>query len=494
MTTKGWSLQRHVTARAAMLLVIAVLVVGLRFWTPAGSVVGSVEDPEMVQRLVPQSPEQDEYTVLLPLVMRRFTSAQPAPSMFGVQMYGRLTETGQHLSLAREARVSWIRLPAPWRLVEPTEGAGYDWSIIDRDVQSAVASGQRLIMIVAEIPPWAGTYLQGPVHPEKLANFAAFVHELAERYDGDGVRDAPGSPVVDHFEFFNEPDSTSLYAAEQGYDSPYGEHGDDYATLLCTVYPAIKQANSSARVLLGGIAFDYLTTEGGKFSPTFLDDVLSAGGGNCFDVMNFHYYPGFAPKWYPHGNGVIGKANVIRGILAQHGHGNKPMVVTEAGWYSVDPGRGGLPGSPEIQSRYVVQLFTQAAAARLQSMIWWNWKETGFPYEGFGLLDADNVPKPAFSAYGVAAERIGQAGFERILDVPQGAEGYRFSGSNGYPFYVLWTNDNQTRSISLPASRARVVNMYGNTLSLLADAADGRVDGRVTAVYGANPVYVEVLP
>ena len=30
---------------------------------------------------------------------------------------------------------------------------------------------------------------------------------------------------------------------------------------------------------------------------SFLPDVLAAGGGAYFDVLNFHVYPAFAPNW-----------------------------------------------------------------------------------------------------------------------------------------------------------------------------------------------------
>ncbi len=432
-----------------------------------------------------------DHMVYLPLVLGTYGAA-PHATIFGVQMYGTLDDSHNAVSLARTSQAYWVRWPVSWVQVEPNDVAPgqYDWSSTDHSILYSTSSGQRVIATVTSAPSWAATYAQGPVSSAALPDFAEFVGELAERYDGDGYRDAPGSPVVDDFEFFNEPDSTNRDAAEQGYGSYYGSFGADYATMLCTVRSAIKASNSAARVILGGIAYDSLTTEGGSFNPDFLPQVLSHGGGACFDVMNFHYYPSFAAKWYAYGNGLQGKATYMHNLLAQYGYGSKPMVVTEAGWHS-NHYSDLFPGSPEIQARYVVQLFTQAAAAHLESMIWWSWVDPPFPNGLNGLITTNLEPKPSLGVFHVAAERIGQAHFDHIVQTASSIEGYQFILSNGLRQYVFWTNDGSSHSMTLQASKAHIVDMYGNAVSWVYDS---NKDGQLSVTFGANPVYVEAWP
>ena len=47
------------------------------------------------------------------------------------------------------------------------------------------------------------------------------------------VDDAPGSPIVAYWEFYNEPDNRDFW----------GHAADEYAELLAAVYPVVKAAN-----------------------------------------------------------------------------------------------------------------------------------------------------------------------------------------------------------------------------------------------------------
>ena len=166
------------------------------------------------------------------------------------------------------------------------------------------------------------------------------------------------------------------------------------------------------------------------------------------------------------------------------------MVVTEAGWFSNNylP----LPGSPEIQSRFVVKLFVQAAAVNLKALTWWTWVDpTGYDGE-FGLLNELLEPKMSFTVYQFAAGRIGQAQFVRIEATASGVEGYRFTAPNGQPFYVFWSKNEQSHTVGISANQARLVNMLGQTIRVAYDGDDGTIDGRMHFTVDANPIYVEV--
>lgn len=432
-------------------------------------------------------------TLFLPLVARNYEP--PVPTIFGVQMYGALNKPSAGLTLTQEARVYWVRWPLAWSAVEPVDTipANYNFSTADASIISATQSGLHLIVTIVGNPSWAATYANGPIDKADIGEFAEFVGAVVERYDGDGFEDAPGSPVVEYWEFYNEPDGGNRLRAEYG-DGYWGHFGSNYAQMLCAVYPVIKAANPQAKVALGGLAYDWFEDQGGPFVRAFLDDVLSAGGGKCIDVMNFHYYPAFQGVWADYGPGLSGKANFLRNKLAQYGV-DKPMICTETGWFS---GGHSTPSTPETQAAYVPKLFIQSMYSQLGINIWFSWIDPGHIGE-WGLLTTDLRRKPAFYAYQTAARKLGRALFQRPLSpqelsAPLEVEGYLLHRPDGKALYVLWSNDDITRTVSLPLTYARVTNMYGDTIDNRTDGDDGTIDGRIWVSVGFYPLYVEESP
>jgi len=431
-----------------------------------------------------------DYDIYLPLVFANHHEP-PAPTPFGAQLYGSITEERVALQLMRKGQVYWARWPVGWSSVEPvnTTPDNYRW-VADTSILNAYNNGSELIVTIVSNPEWAATYANGQIDLVDLSEFAQFMAAMAERYDGDGFSDAPGSPVVNYFEMYNEPDAGLELAAASGH-SYWGPFGDQYAAMLCAIYPAMKDANPDVQVALGGIAYDaFLDSQGnGAFVREFLGDVLAAGGGECFDVMNFHYYPPFEGVWSPYGPGLSGKANYLRQNYDLTG---KPMIVTEAGWHSED--YSVYPSTPTLQARYVIELFTQAMNSDLMALTWWTWRDPGGGYGPNGLLTVDLEPKLAYYAFKDAVVRIGRASFEAMVDVGSPAvKAYRFRSPASVPLYVLWSDDGASHLVSIPLSRARIVNMYGVVQYSLSDADDGRTDGKISVWVGADPIYVESI-
>jgi hypothetical protein len=445
-------------------------------------------------KVLPESSSLVTRTVFLPVVAREYEPL--VPSVFGIQTYGGLHLPSAGLTLAHQARAYWIRSDISWASVEPTDSLpkDYRFSFYDASFLSATQAGFRLIVTIGGNPSWAATYANGPIDKVDIGAFTEFVGTVVERYDGDGWEDAPGSPVIEYWEFYNEPDNGSRLAAERG-GAYWGHFGAEYARMLCMVYPVIKAANPRAQVALGGLAYDWFEDQNGPFVREFLDDVLRAGGGNCFDVMNFHYYPAFESVWSPYGPGLSGKVNYLRSKLAQYGITDKPMICTETGWFSGN--HPNIPSTPETQSRYTVKLFAQSIASGLGHAIWFSWIDPGPYYGDFGLLTQDRQPKPAFYAYRTAAYWLGRASYQRALTTAElgnsAMEGYLLTWADGKPLYVLWSNDGQAREIRLPAMQAQTLNMYGDTTRLFNDGSDGWADGYIRVNVGPDPVYVRVL-
>ena len=170
------------------------------------------------------------------------------------------------------------------------------------------------------------------------------------------------TPVVNYWEFYNEPDRKARQAAGY-YRNSWGEVPEKYAAMLKAAYPAVKAANPKAKVVFGGIAYEKFNL----FAEDFTDKVLKAGGGRYFDIMNFHVYPEF---WELHASqppGLLEKTEKIRAILRRNGV-NKPIFITETGATSdVAQSR---KMSDEEQARHVPQLFAQTWAADVDAAIW----------------------------------------------------------------------------------------------------------------------------
>ena len=248
------------------------------------------------------------------------------PDLLGLQMYGSTTRDNTYFDDLMDSRATWVRVPVSWRNAEPvnTDPANFNWASADAALAVAIDGCINVIATHRWSPDWAAYVDDGPVHADKLDDLAEYLAALVERYDGDGFEDAPGSPVVRYWELYNEPDAATSYTG-------WGRNPQRYAEMLKIPRPKIWDASSEAKVLIGGLAYDWFEDAEpypGKFRRTFLEDVVKAGGGDKFDIMNFHYYPDFAHNWADYGPGLIGKTRAIRAEMARlrpepaahHGH------------------------------------------------------------------------------------------------------------------------------------------------------------------------------
>jgi streptogramin lyase len=440
------------------------------------------------------------HRVYLPVLANNYDNDPPPP--FGVQMYGTITNsTGLTWVTGMGGR--WIRVPFSWRYVEPTDVTPtlYNWTWMDKQVNAVTGEGVELLFTLGGNPGWAAQYAQGPV--TDTADLVEFMGAVVERYDGDGTDDAPGSPVVTYWEFYNEPDGTSEWHAEHGGYGFFGYHGDDYAALLDAVYPVIKAASPKAQVVFGGIANDYFVP-GGIFDPDFLDDVLANCSGPCFDVMNFHYYPFYRYRWESHGKDVLGKAKYITSKLADYGF-ERPLMVSEASWPAATTW-----GSIEQNARYVPILFARSLAGDLMAVIWWALYDMDSSYSG--LMSADLVPRDSYYAFRVLTEQLGQARFVRALTEAETGggdiEGYVFDvpGDDRWERRdVIWLDcpslqflppqdcPGSSQLLTVASDELRITQVDG-AVSIVADGDDGQSDGHVTLTIRPAPIYVDYTP
>ncbi|HXF61076.1 MAG TPA: hypothetical protein VNK95_05635 [Caldilineaceae bacterium] len=444
-----------------------------------------------------QRSQMVELQTYVPMLGSALCNGPKTSSVFGVQMYTDTGRSSPYFAALQASGASWVRVNLAWSQVEPfnVSSALFDWTTTDRALRGAAQACVNIVAVIDSSPWWAAPTAHAPLFPEAYDDFAAFVVALVERYDGDGWLDAPGAIVIRHWEFYNEPD-----IGPQPGGSGWGEHGAQYAEMLKWVYPAVKNADAGAQVLFGGISYDWFTEDGGVFIRTFLDDVLKAGGGDYFDIMNFHYYPSNRRAWtQSNSNGLVEKTAAVRAKLAEYGL-DKPIAITEAGWHN-NTGTV-FDTSDEIQSRYVVQLFTQAMALDVEVMIWWMlYDPTSYPF-ATGLVTASDPPsvKPAYGVFQGAASRLQDAEFKATLTITEtkhpDVEAYRFyDPSLDHTFYVAWLNPVNTVQARPLQVAGETAHLYGldNVLSaFVRDADDGSTDGQVTVQVGGSPIYIVI--
>ena len=149
------------------------------------------------------------------------------------------------------------------------------------------------------------------------ANWGAYenwVRQVVERYDGDGQGDMAGLTMpIKYWEVMNEPD---LPVSEDGRLVFWLDTPENYAKLLTNTYTVIKEADSTANVVIAGAA-------GGddqflNFYRKVLNDPQALGS---FDIANIHCIS----------NDSYDSFNVepYKKMLAEFGI-EKPIWVTEA--------------------------------------------------------------------------------------------------------------------------------------------------------------------
>ena len=428
------------------------------------------------------SPHQAGFGDLyLPLVLDNYPplpSPPPPPSIFGVEInIGRATQSISQT--AYEANLSWIRYNGfLWHQIEETQGVrnwpeSFDHAMIELNRQRLTP-----IVIVRGTPAWAQKVPGvsgascGPIKEDALDDFADFMREAVTRYSS-----APY--YVTHWEMGNEPDIDPTRIEDT---LPFGCWGDEsdafygggyYAEMLKKVYPAIKEADPNAKVLIGGLLLDCDPTnppEGQNCQAShFLEGILRNGGADYFDMVMYHAYMYWGDvdldwdllnsKWDHRGGVFLGKLSFIREVLSRY-NVEKAVMMNEGGLLCYNS-----PCEPDEnfrndQANYVIRLYTRTGAAGLPGAIWYTLDGPGWR-EG-GLLNGSQQPRPAYTALKFLASQLKNATYSKNLSTDT-MEGYQYSEGNTL-YEIYWTNDSSTTSISLPTN-ATVYNKLGEDIT-----------------------------
>lgn len=416
-----------------------------------------------------------EYRVLLGLLGREVMAGHRTPTVFGLEITS--GSVGAAASRAGATGATWARYGMlRWSAVEPEPGAR-NWAALkpaEDEIRQLADQGLTPIVIIHGTPKWAqqlpGTVC-GPIKPDALDAFATFAQELAARYSQPPYN-------VHHWEIWNEPDVDSRV----GSNSPFGCWGNTkdpyygggyYAEMLKRTYPAIKQADPAAKVLLGGLLLDCDPDHppAGKdcSSARFFEGVLRNGGGAAFDILAYHSYAYWdrqqldwdsrQANWAARGGAMLGKLSFLRAVLERYNI-SKPIMLNEAALLCWD--KCPYEDYDPAQANYIVRLYTRALAQGLVGASWFTLNGPG--WRGDGLLDAAQMPRQGYHTYTFLAALLRDAEFAGSFS--NGAlEGYNFrKGTTVY--HICWTNDGSVVSLPLPPNAGSLYDKLGTPQAL----------------------------
>jgi hypothetical protein len=239
----------------------------------------------------------------------------------------------------------------------------------------------RCIFVNATTPYWAsgdpakyvdagGEHWNALYKPANVTNYSDFLVFLANRYK------TLGSNV---FEVWNEENTSYFW--------PSGVSAADYFVMLRSAYVAVKQADSNAMVINGGLA-DTSTTS------SYLNSLYSAGARPFFDVLSQHVYPRS-----PDGEVTL---NGVRLAMLSASDSAKKVWITECGWPTYTNASDPNAVNVTTQALYLTNLFTRMANYNYTSGgLWYNLRSFDETQKegSFGLLYPDFTRKPSFDGF-----------------------------------------------------------------------------------------------
>jgi len=386
--------------------------------------------------------------------------------------------------------VGWVRIPVTWGQVEPRRG-DYKWAAVSDAVRAEARTrpGMRAMVTLEAKSPWAGRGTGGEVGekatvpPRDLDAYSRFVHGMVTR----------GRGVVECWQIENEMESQFWWAGTS----------QDYLALLRTAHRAIRSADPSAKVAVGGFtswtSSAAVLVDAGKSkaeiarelgygeiggrdtsqveasvrrSLSFVDDVLGQGA-EYFDIVDLHLYHRYET--------IPMRVEWLRAKMRANGY-EKPIWATEVG----GPDTAVLPHSDSVQAQEVVKRVVLALSSGVEKVFWLGLSEMhdqGERFKRMGLTTTSWQRKPAFEAYRLTIRKLDELRYSSSVEVA-GGYGLRF-GQGAQGVWVLWADRGAKLRLQTGARHVLVTHLDGREERLTTDG------GEVELSLTARPIFVE---
>jgi hypothetical protein len=348
---------------------------------------------------------------LLALAPAADAGKRRVPHGFYGVMWGRTAEdtpaAGQEEQWAVMARtgVESARAVFSWAQAQPSAGTPPSFESTDRLVSLAARHRIRLLPVVIDTPDWARAYPSRTASPPaRNIDYTAYLTALVRRYGHGGEfwsqhPELPNRPIRE-WQIWNEPHLSFQWDAD---DWPTG-----YADLLRASYPAIKQTDPGARVVMAALA---------DFAWRHVTKLYEHGIRGYFDLAAINFFTA-RPR------------NLTRGVrrfrkaLTAGGNRHLPIYMTET-TFPASKGRNRRIRRPSWQkawetsdrgmARRIDQTYRVLAGRRtrlgLDRVYWYTWSsgyraDDIFDYTGLMRYDGSSfTARPALRSYRASAQR-----------------------------------------------------------------------------------------
>jgi hypothetical protein len=387
-----------------------------------------------------------------------------------------LVESFVNPAAASEAGAGYTRIILRWDVIQP--GGPADWkpaNVPDPLVAGELAAGREVVGLLIGTPDWAAAPGQAPgsrAVPD-MAAWEAFTRRMAQHYQGR----------IRHWVIWNEPDVWQEGHPGKTWDGTV----EDYAQLLKTAYGAIKGVDPSMQVFVAGMTYYWDWEHGRRRYLDRLLEVIAAdpaapAAGHFFDGVVYHLY--FTPRQTVDVLAETWQSLARTGALAPALHSaasagvaGKQIWINETNAPPSDDPQEPPWAEPrfrvslEEQAAFLLQQFALAfagGASRVQVYKLRNSADHPESIEPFGLLRADDSPRPAFDAFQTATTYLG--GFTAARQERQGNVTAVTFERGAQTTTMLWTDGTAARSVAVRAiaSQAVLVDERGQTQTLAA--------------------------
>lgn len=401
----------------------------------------------------------------------------------------------------------WTRsnMQLVWDFIQPTVGGPYNWDnqFLSDDVISAVYISPASVN-------WLGSFHEGSsgrkgsgdAAPPTLRNpvdypteYPAFVQDVVERYDGDGVDDVAPGVHVRYWQVGNEvPGWTNS-----------GRSVGDYVTFFRLVRSGALAADPEAKLVL------VAPCTGNSVEPFLQQVIMQLAPGQEFDVIDLHH-------WMAAGMYKMRALGQYRALLDSLGMQEVKIWSCEHGTWSGSP-TGQPTQTEEDQARYLIKSYSWNRANGLDKLMWESlveWYQFGGQassiFNCMGLIsdgqdcgdtsDRLNTPRISFWAYKTLASKTDSC-FAKLVGAVAGVHddtslyAYEYQRNSDHArFYILW-NDSGTQAVELPVSAPsyHVTNMVTDRFGNVLEQYDANASGNKLALtVGSDPLLVEPFP
>lgn len=348
--------------------------------------------------------------------------------------------TPEQSPVVRQLGGTWVRCHMPWEQGGEQQPLGS--AALDKTIGLIHAGGCEVFGISSYSLPWASVV--GPddtrpmreyFSPPRPQPWEAYLRFTAQQIRGQ----------VPLFEVWNEPNLDLFWRSTP---NTFEQRVTDYAGLLKRSYPILKAENPGLQVTTGSIC-----NQRNSLAQKFFQELLDAGCGSCFDVVNLHYYSSSRPPE----DGLPQYLGDFRDLVAKTGK-PRPLWLTEIGWTTED-NQYFKPISEWDQAAFLVRAHVLAFAAGVETVIWFQLESADL-----GVMVAGRGPKPAAVAY---AQMVGALRDRKLKDslVEGTVHIARFHGDRD-DVMVVWSTDPSEWRLPRGFSLKRAENVLGEQVNL----------------------------